>query len=88
MEKLRMFFINAIQNQGGGTTFGPGPAGGNARAIRKKRSEGGMAIPRRAPYQEGETVCLMNRSFSDPRILPDFRVESPVYAESGQNIAK
>mgnify|MGYP000594252208 CR=1 FL=1 len=44
-----MLFINAIQNQVGGTT------GGRRRvAIRKKRSEGGMAIPRRAPYQAND----------------------------------
>jgi hypothetical protein len=74
MEKLRMFFIDTIQNQIGKTV-------GSAHAWRntKKALGGGLCIPRRAPCPREKLGARATR-FSDFRILPDFRGESPVYA--------
>jgi hypothetical protein len=80
-----MLFINT-QDQDEKGDGGVGTRGADdAGAIEKKRSEGVIAIPRRAPYQAREAVC-QDRSFSDCRILPDFRVESPVYAAAAPRV--
>jgi hypothetical protein len=80
MEKLRMLFINT-QNQ-----VGKDDAGRIARQVcqrhTKKALRGGHGNPQASALIKREKLFFwhrQDRSFSDPCILPDFRVESPVY---------
>jgi hypothetical protein len=57
MEKLRMLFINKIQDQEEKAMLESDLAARAMPAQRKKRSVGVIAIPRRAPYQAREAVC-------------------------------
>src|SRR4051812_12869909 len=80
MEKLRMLFINKTlktKSGRGGRRLAKPPGPDATGAIQKKRSVGGVAIPRRAPYRAREATVQRTEAFPKLPILPVFRGKSP-----------